>query len=426
MSTIRDVKAREMLDSRGNPTVEAVVTTKEGKFVAMVPSGASTGTHEALELRDNEKDRFLGKGVQTAVYNVNKLIARKLIGKNVKFQEQLDQIMIDLDGTPNKAKLGANAILAVSMAVCMAGAAAKRVPLYQHIATLGGNKKLILPVPMVLVLEGGKHADQSSDIQEFMIMPYKAKNFREAIRIGSEIYQHIGKVLKKQGFNTNVGYEGAFGPSLGSNERVFQVIIEGIKQAGYKPGEEIVIATDPASSEFYKDGKYNLACEKRTVDSKGLIAFYKDLCTKYPIFSIEDGLAEDDWEAWTEMTRQMGNKIQIVGDDLTVTNVERLQKAIDTKAMNAILIKVNQIGSVTETIKAINLAKKHGLRSVVSHRSAETEDTFIADFVVGMGTGQCKFGAPARGERTAKYNRLMRIEEDLGRKASYGGKELKK
>lgn len=419
LSAIKKVVAREVLDSRGNPTVEAEVVTDKFSVSAMVPSGASTGTYEALELRDNDKKRYNGKGVLKAVNNVNNIISKKLVGLDCTKQKGIDKLMIELDGTENKSKLGANAILAVSMAVCKAGAAAKGVPLYKSIADLGGNKNLILPVPMVLVLEGGKHADQSSDLQEFMVMPHKAKTFKEAIRQGSEIYQSIGKVLKKQGFNINVGYEGAYGPSLGSNEKVLQIIVDGIKEAGYKPKEEISIAIDGAASEFFDDGKYNLKVDGKIFDGKGMADFYSSLAKKYPIKSIEDGLAEDDWNSWALLMEKIGDKVQIVGDDLIVTNVKRLKKAIDMKAINSVLIKLNQIGTVTETIAAINIAKKNNCTSVVSHRSAETEDTFIADFVVGMGTGQCKFGATARSERTSKYNRLLKIEEELGSKAKF-------
>jgi len=419
LAVIKKVVAREVLDSRGNPTVEAVVFTEHGFESAIVPSGASTGTHEALELRDNDKKRYDGKGVLKAVNNVNKVISKKIIGLNCEEQKHIDELMLKSDGTENKSNLGANAILAVSMAVCKAGAASKQIPLYNYIAELGKNKKLLLPVPMVLVLEGGKHADQSSDLQEFMVMPYKAKTFRDAIRWGSEIYHSIGKVLKKQGFNINVGYEGAYGPSFGSNEKVLQIIVDGIEEAGYNPGKEIAIAIDGAASEFFDNGKYNLSVDGRTLDGNGMADFYSSLIQKYPIRSIEDGLSEDDWDSWAMLMKKIGKKIQIVGDDLTVTNVKRIQKAIDLKAINSVLIKVNQIGTVTETIDAINLAKKYKCTAVVSHRSAETEDTFIADFAVGMGTGQCKFGATARSERTAKYNRLLRIEEELGNKARF-------
>jgi len=415
---IKKIIAREVLDSSGNPTVEAEIKAYSCCVRAIVPSGASTGVHEALELRDNDKKRYDGKGVLNAVNNINGIISKKLIGLNCTKQREIDNTLIELDGTENKSKLGTNAILAVSMAVCKAGAAEKGMPLYKYIAQLGSNKKLVLPVPMVLVLEGGKHADQSSDLQEFMIMP-KAKNFSEAIRWGSEIYHSIGKVLKSKGFNINVGFEGAYGPRLGSNEKVLQMIIEGIKNAGYEPGKEIMIAIDSAASEFFENEKYNLKVDGKIFDGNGMADFYSDLANRYPIFSIEDGLAQDDWESWTILMKKLGNKIQIVGDDLIVTNVQRLQKAIDKKAINAVLIKLNQIGTVTETIEAVNLAKKNGFNSIVSHRSAETEDPFIADFAVGMGTGQCKFGATARSERTAKYNRLLRIEEELGRKAKF-------
>jgi len=428
MSKIKQARARQVLDSRGNPTVEAEITTEDGVFIASVPSGASTGFHEALELRDGNSKKYNGKGVLKAVDNANKKIAPLIKGMNPAEQAKIDKKIIEADGTANKRKFGANAVLAVSMAVCKAGAAAKKVPLYKHIADLGGNKKMVLPVPMVLVLEGGKHADQSSDLQEFMVMPYKAKSFSEAIRQGAEIYHSIGKVLKKQGFNINVGYEGAYGPSLGSNEKVFKIIVEGIKKAGYKPGEDALIAIDAAASEFFKGGKsnkYKLDVDGRTLDSKGMAKLYSDLAGKYPIISIEDGLSEDDWKGWALLMEKLGGIIQIVGDDLTVTNVKRIQKAIDVGAINSVLIKVNQIGTVTETIDAVNLAKRNKMTAVVSHRSAETEDTFIADLAVGMGTGQCKFGATARGERTAKYNRLLRIEEELGKKAVFAGKNFR-
>jgi len=425
MSKILSIKAREILDSRGNPTVECEIKTKQGLFRAAVPSGTSTGIYEALELRDNNKKRYLGKGVQKAVDNINNKISKIIKGKDSTKQEDIDKAMIKLDKTENKSNLGANSILAVSIAVCKAGAASKNIPLYKHIADLGNNKELILPVPMVLVLEGGKHADNSSDLQEFMIMPYKAQTFKQAIQQGSEIYQSIKQILKKQGFDIDVGYEGAYGPSLGSNEKVFQIIVEGIKKAGYKPGEDILIAIDSAASEFCEDNAYYLKVDGKVLNNKSMIDFYDELTAKYPIISIEDGLAQDDWQAWTNLTKKLGNKIQIMGDDLTVTNLKKLQKAISLKAINSILIKLNQIGTVTETIAAVNLAKKNNITSIVSHRSAETEDTFIADFVVGLGTKQCKFGAPARSERTAKYNQLLRIEEKLGKKAKYAGVEFR-
>ncbi len=420
MSKIQNVHAREVLDSRGNPTVEVELTTEDGVFMAMVPSGASTGTYEACELRDEDQKRYGGKWVLKAVDNVNTKISKIVIGMDCTKQSEIDTAMIQADGTENKTNFGANAILAVSIAACRAGAAAKKMELYEYIGEIWENKDFILPVPMVLVLEWGKHADQSSDLQEFMIMPHKATNFKEAIRIGSEIYHTIGKVLKKEGYNINVGFEWAYGPSLKSNEKVFQVIVEGIKLAWYKPGEEVEIAIDGAASEFYEEGKYNLKADGKVLDAESMVQFYEDLCSKYPLASIEDGLAEDDRDTRTALNKKLWDKIQIIGDDLTVTNVIRLQKAIDLKAINSILIKVNQIGTVTETINAINLAKKNGLKAVVSHRSAETEDTFIADFVVGMGTGYSKFWATARSERTAKYNQLMRIEEKLGNKARYG------
>lgn len=426
MYKIVKIRGREILDSRGNPTIEVDVHLNDGSFGrAAVPSGASTGSYEAVELRDNDKKRYNGKGVLKAVANVNGIISKAIVGKSFS-QRSLDEEMIKLDGTENKGKLGANAILGVSLAFAHAAAKSEDIPLYQYISKLGNNKEFVLPVPMVLVLEGGKHADQSSDIQEFMVMPIGAKSFKESIRIGSEIYQSIGKVLKKEGYNINVGFEGAFGPNLGSNEKVFQIIVKGIEEAGYKPGVDAVIAIDSAASELYESGKYNLKADKKVLDSKGLIKFYEELCSKYPIASIEDGLAEDDWQGWQEFTKKLGNKIQIMGDDLTVTNVKKLQKAIDTKAINSILIKLNQIGTLTETLDAIALAKNNGLTAVVSHRSAETEDTTIADLVVGLGTGQCKFGATARSERTAKYNQLLRIEEGLDGKAIFLGKKALK
>jgi len=423
--SIISVKARQVLDSRGNPTVECEVKTKSGIYSAMVPSGASTGKHEAIELRDGNQSYFNGKGVLKAVENINKIIAPKITGMDPTQQNEIDNVMIELDGTENKSNLGANAILAVSIAACKAGAGEKNIPLYQHIGELCKNTRFVLPVPMVLVIEGGKHADQSSDIQEFMIMPYNNESFKESIRMGAEIYHAIGKILKGHGFNINVGYEGAYGPNIGSNEKVFEMIVEGIKKAGYTPLEDVVIAIDSAASEFFENGKYNLKVDGRELNSEEMIKFYEEIVNKYPVISIEDGFAEDDWEGWTMMNAKLGDKIQIIGDDLTVTNISRIQKAIDTKAINAVLIKLNQIGTVTETINAIKLAKENNFNSIISHRSAETEDTFIADFVVGAGTGQCKFGATARGERTCKYNRLMKIEDILGEKSVFAGKNFR-
>jgi enolase len=412
MSKISKILSREILDSRGNPTVEVDLTLEDGSFArSSVPSGASTGKYEAVELRDGGS-RYLGKGVEKAVSNVNGIIAEKLVGGEFD-QNSLDEAMIALDGTPNKANLGANATLAVSMAFCRAEAISKKIPLYKHIGEIGGNDKFVLPVPMVLVLEGGKHADSSSDLQEYMIAPANPSSFRATMAMCSEIYQHIGTILKDSGYNINVGFEGAYGPALGSNEKVFEIIVEGIKKAGYTPGEQVKIAIDGAASELYKDGKYHLEIENRSLTSEEMIDFYRQLIDKYPIYSIEDGLAEDDWEGWKKMLATLGDKVQVMGDDLTVTNIERLQKAIDEKAINSILIKLNQIGTVSETIDAIKLAKQNTMSAIVSHRSGETEDSFIADLVVGMGTGQCKFGAPARSESGAKYNQLMRIEEEL-------------
>jgi enolase len=412
MSKIKDIKAREILDSRGNPTVEVDLCLDDGSFGrAQIPSGASIGAHEAIELRDGG-DRYLGMGVEKAVKNVNAIIAPELIGNEFD-QASIDQKMIKLDGTENKEKLGANAILGISIAFCKAQAISKNTPLYRHIGELSGNDKFITPKLLVLVMEGGKHADQSSDIQEFMVIAEGTDSLKESIRISFEIYHKIGEVLKKSGFNINVGFEGAYGPSLGSNEKVFQVIMEGIAAAGYQDKDAVKLAIDCAASELYKDDKYSLKAEGLSLDAKQLTEFYQALCVRYPIYSIEDGLAQDDWEGWAKLIHALGDKIQIIGDDLTVTNAKRLEKAIDVKAINSILIKLNQIGTVTETIETIKLANGNGLSSVVSHRSGETEDSFIADFAIGVGASACKFGAPARSERGSKYNQLIRIEEEL-------------
>ncbi|MFA5261937.1 MAG: phosphopyruvate hydratase [Candidatus Omnitrophota bacterium] len=414
MAKIEKIYAREILDSRGNPTVEVELTLEGGFFGrASVPSGASTGTYEALELRDGGV-RYKGLGVEKAVGNVNEIIAPELVGGDFD-QKSLDQKMIKLDGSDNKGKLGANAILGVSIAFCKAQAISKKMPLYRHIGALSDNDKFITPKLMVLVMEGGKHADQSSDIQEFMVIVEGADSLKESIRISSEIYHKIGEVLKKSSFNINVGFEGAYGPSLGSSEKVFQIIMEGIAAAGYRDKDAVKLAIDCAASELYRDNKYSLKAEGLSLDAAQLIEFYRALCEKYPIYSIEDGLAQDDWDGWTELTHALGSKIQLIGDDLTVTNVKRLEKAIQSKAINSILIKLNQIGTVTETIEAIKLAKENNISSVVSHRSGETEDSFIADFAIGVGASACKFGAPARSERGSKYNQLMRIEEELKR-----------
>ena len=419
---ITRIKAQEILDSRGNPTVEAEVTI-EDKFSARaaVPSGASTGSHEALELRDQDENRYLGKGVLQAAANVNEQIAPQLEGMDADKQTELDQTMLELDGTEHKTKLGANAILAVSMAAARAAAKAKNVPLYQHLSGLFSQStdsgKFVMPVPMMNVLNGGKHALGSADMQEYMIMPVGAPNVQEAVRWGSEIFHVLGKILKEQGQQTTVGAEGGYAPKLDSNEAPLQLIMSAVEKAGYQPGEQVAIAMDPAATEFYQDGKYRLEIEGAQLTSEELISHYRQWVEKYPIVSIEDGLAEDDWTGFQQMTQQLGDKIQVMGDDLFVTNVRRLKKGIEQKAANSILIKLNQIGSVTETIETIQLAQNAGMTAVVSHRSGETEDTFIADFVVAAGTGQIKTGSLSRSERTAKYNQLMRIERELGEQA---------
>lgn len=417
---ITKVFAREILDSRGNPTVETTVELENGiKATSAVPSGASTGSHEALELRDGDTQRYGGKGVLKAVTNVNQKIAQVVVGMDVTDQAGIDDAMLALDGTPSKSVLGANAILSVSMAVCKAAAMAKGVPLYQHIAELFGNPTdhYTMPIPMMNVLNGGKHAIKSTDMQEFMVMPIGAPSIREAVRYGAEVFATLAKILKKQGFATTVGDEGGYAPSLKANEEPLKLMIQAITEAGYVPGKDIAIALDPASTEFFSDGKYQLETEGKSLTSSEMVELYAKWIEQYPIVSIEDGLSEDDWAGFAEMTAKVGATTQIVGDDLFVTNPERLQKGIDAKAGNSILIKLNQIGSVSETIKTIQLAKSAGMTAVVSHRSGETEDTFIADFVVGAGTGQIKTGSLCRSERIAKYNQLMRIEEELGEKA---------
>ncbi|MFP4371908.1 MAG: phosphopyruvate hydratase [Halanaerobium sp.] len=419
-TTIVDVYAREILDSRGNPTVEVEVILEDGTYGrAAVPSGASTGQYEAVELRDGG-DRYLGKGVLKAVENVNEIIAPEVVGLDVREQIDIDNLMRELDGTNNKGKLGANAILGVSMAVAKAAANATGTQLYNYI---GGMNAKTLPVPMMNILNGGEHADNNVDLQEFMIMPVGAVSFREALQMGSEVYHNLKKVLQEKGLGTGVGDEGGFAPDLGSNEEALQVIVEAIEKAGYEAGEDFYIALDPAATEFYKDGKYVLAGEGVEKTSEEMIDFYAELIDKYPIISIEDGLAEDDWKGFAEMTERLGDRLQIVGDDLYVTNVERLSRGIEEKSSNSILIKVNQIGSLTETLDTINMATRAGFTSVVSHRSGETEDVTISDLVVAMNTGQIKTGAPARSERVAKYNQLLRIEESLGDAAQYAGKD---
>ncbi len=417
---IEEIIGREILDSRGNPTVEVSLTLESGISVtACVPSGASTGTHEALELRDGDKSRYLGKGVLKAVENINTEIADALIGLSVMDQKAMDEILIKLDGTSGKSRLGANAMLGVSMAICRAAAAYSELPLYRYIGGIGAFE---LPVPMFNIINGGSHADNSVDLQEFMIMPVGACCFKEGLRMSAEIFHTLKSVLKAKGYSTAVGDEGGFAPNLKSNEEALEVIVEAIEKANYKPGKDIKIAMDPAASEFYEDGKYvfkKSTGEKLT--SAEMVDFYAKLVEKFPIISIEDGLAEDDWDGWKLMTEKLGDKIQLVGDDLFVTNIERLQKGIDMGITNSILIKLNQIGTVTETIETIKLAQKSGFTAVVSHRSGETEDTFIADLAVAMSTGQIKTGSTSRSERIAKYNQLLRIEESLGNTAVYKG-----
>lgn len=414
---IRKIKAREVLDSRGNPTIEADLITKSCCAKAIVPSGASTGIHEALELRDNDNKRYSGKGVLKAVNNVNKIIAKKLIGVDCRKQREIDDILIELDGTENKSKLGANAILAVSMAACKAGAICSHKQIYEYIQKLASSKKLMLPDPMLVVLEGGKHADNSTDFQEFLILPKGAKNFRESLRYGIEVYHCLERVLKSKGYNTNVGNEGAFAPNLNSNEEAVELIAKAIEKAGYS-FKQVSIALDSASSEIYENGKYNLKKEKIKLTSDEMIDLYSNWVEKYPIISIEDGLAQDDWNGWQRLNRKLGDKIQIVGDDLLVTNIKRIKKAVELKAANSALIKLNQIGTVTETIMAIQFSKENKFNTILSQRAAETEDTFAADFAVGTSVKEFKFG-PTRSERTAKYNRLLRIEEELGNKAKF-------
>lgn len=418
MTIISDVYARQVLDSRGNPTVEVEVYLESGaRGRAIVPSGASTGAHEAVELRDGDKEVYLGKSVLQAVKNVNEVIAEEIIGLDALAQVEIDDVMIRLDGTPNKSKLGANAILGVSMAVARAASDGLGVELYQY---LGGFNAKTLPVPMMNILNGGEHADNNIDIQEFMVMPVGAESFSEALRMGAEIFHHLKSVLKGKGLNTAVGDEGGFAPNLGSNEEAIAVIMEAIQQAGYKPGEDVFLALDVASTEFYKDGKYVLEGEGITRTSEEMIAFYEELCSKYPIISIEDGLAEDDWEGWKKLTDALGKKVQLVGDDLFVTNTERLGQGIEQGIGNSILVKVNQIGTLTETFDAIEMAKRAGYTAVISHRSGETEDTIIADIAVATNAGQIKTGAPSRTDRVAKYNQLLRIEDQLGFSGLYG------
>ncbi|WP_127135938.1 phosphopyruvate hydratase [Veillonella sp. 3913] len=422
MAVITDVYAREIMDSRGNPTVEVEVYLEDGTIGrAAVPSGASTGQFEAVELRDSESPRYLGKGVLQAVANVNDIIGPAILGFDASEQVAIDGVMIELDGTPNKAKLGANAILGVSMAVARAAAESYDLPLFQY---LGGTNAKELPVPMMNILNGGAHADNNVDIQEFMIMPIGASSFMEALRYCAEIYHTLKGVLKAKGLATGVGDEGGFAPNLGSNEEALQVITEAIEKAGLVVGKDIVFAIDAASSEFYKDGKYHLAGEGKVKTAAEMVEYYAELCEKYPIYSIEDGLAEEDWEGWKLLTERLGKTVQLVGDDLFVTNTERLSRGIKEDTANAILIKVNQIGTLTETFDAIEMAKRAGYTAVISHRSGETEDSTIADIAVAVNAGQIKTGAPARSERVAKYNQLLRIEDMLAETAQYRGSDV--
>ena len=419
MPEITDVVAREILDSRGNPTVEVDVYLEDGSFgSAAVPSGASTGAHEALELRDGDKSRFLGKGVLKAVENVDKIIAPQVIGMEALDQLVVDQVMIEIDGTPHKEKLGANAILGVSLPVAKAAADSVGLPLYRY---LGGVGARLLPVPMMNILNGGKHADNNVDIQEFMVIPKNADSMRTAVRMGAEVFHNLRAVLKSRGYNTSVGDEGGFAPDLKSNEEALDVIVEAISKAGYKPGGDIFLALDVAATELYEGGKYHFHSTGNSLTTEETIDFYEKLSNSYPVFSIEDGLAEDDWKGWAQMTERLGKKIQLVGDDIFVTNKERLERGIREGAANSVLVKVNQIGTLTETLETMEMARRAGYTSVISHRSGETEDTTIADLAVALNAGQIKTGAPSRTDRVAKYNQLMRIEEDLGEAAIYAG-----
>jgi enolase 1/2/3 len=420
MSIIENILAREVLDSRGNPTVEVEVYLEDGAFGrAIVPSGASTGEHEAVELRDGDKARFLGKGVLKAVESVNQTLANELIGLSALDQKLLDELMIQIDGTTNKGNLGANAILGVSMAVAKAAAESSGLSLYAY---MGGAYAHVLPVPMMNIMNGGKHAVGSTDFQEFMVMPVAAPTFREAVRWGVEIYYALKKILHDKGHSTAVGDEGGFAPSLGSNQAALDVIMEAIDKAGYTAGEQIFIALDPAASEIYSDGVYNLDIEGIKLSGEEMVDFWADWCKRYPIISLEDGLDENDWENWSKLVAKIGDKVQVVGDDLLVTNVEKVKRAIKEKAVNSLLFKVNQIGSLTEAFAAAQLAQRHNMTVVTSHRSGETEDTTISDLAVALNAGQIKTGAPARTDRVAKYNQLMRIEEELGDAAVYAGK----
>jgi enolase len=416
---IEDVIAREILDSRGNPTIEVELFLEGGAAgTAMVPSGASTGSHEAVELRDGDGSRYGGKGVLTAVKNVNEVMRPELMGTDALDQVSLDRLLIELDGTPNKSKLGANALLGVSLAAARASADEVGLPLYRY---LGGAGARLLPVPLVNILNGGKHAIDSTDFQEFMIAPVGAPSFREGLRWASEIFHALGKILQDEGFATTVGDEGGYAPSLGSNEDAIGAVLTAIERAGYSPGEQVAIALDPATTELYSDGRYVLAREGRNLTGDELIEFWADWAERYPIISLEDGLSEDDWEGWTALTSRLGDRLQLVGDDLLVTNTQRLERAIRERCANSILVKLNQIGTLTETIEAVEMAQRAGWRAIISHRSGETEDTTIADLAVALNTGQIKAGSVSRSERIAKYNRLLRIEEELGDAAEYPG-----
>ncbi len=416
---IVEIFAREILDSRGNPTVEVETVLDCGAAGrASVPSGASTGAFEAIELRDGDKKRYMGKGTQKAVENVNSLIAPEIEGMDAIYQREIDMTMIDLDGTENKSRLGANAMLGVSLSVAKASAAAFELPLYKY---LGGVNAYILPAPMMNILNGGKHADNSVDLQEFMIMPLGAPTFSDALRMGSEVFHNLKSVLSREGLGTAVGDEGGFAPDLKSNEDAIKYIIRAIEKAGFKPGKDIYIALDPAATEFYEKGKYNLRGEGKVFTSSEMVSYYKGLVEKYPIISIEDGMAEEDWDGWKELTEEAGKKVQIVGDDLFVTNTQRIKRGLKLGVANSVLIKVNQIGTLSETLDAIEMAKTSGYTAVVSHRSGETEDTTISDIAVAVNAGQIKTGAPSRTDRVCKYNQLLRIEEDLGDEAKYPG-----
>lgn len=422
---IREIKARQILDSRGNPTVEADVILEDGTLGrAAVPSGASTGTHEAIELRDGDKTKYDGMGVLKAVGNVNGEIAEALVGMEIEHQEKLDRKMIELDGTENKGRLGANAILAVSLACAKTAALSQKIPLYKYFGNLAGNSDFLLPLPMMNIINGGAHANFATDIQEFMILPVGVSTFSDALRMGAEVFHNLGKILKDEGYPTTVGDEGGYAPKVrNGNAEALELISKAVEDAGYKLGEEIMLGLDVAASEFYQDGKYSLKAEGRDLTSEEMVEWLSELAEKYPILSIEDGLAESDWEGWKKLTEKLGKKIQLVGDDLLVTNTKFLRRAIDEECGNAILIKLNQIGTLTETLEAVKMAKEAGWNSIISHRSGETEDTTIAHLVVGLATGQIKTGSLSRSDRIAKYNELLRIEEELGQGVKFAGKD---